>query len=368
MGMEKVRLGIIGMGGMGCKYASMLLQGEIPRMELAAVTRIGRRQGEWAKTELPEGLPVFQTAEELLSYEKLDGVLIATPHYDHERQTVEAFKRGLHVMCEKPSGVYTLQAEHMNEEASKQGLVFGMMFQKRTEPIYRKLRELVNSGEYGEIRRVSWIITDWYRPESYYQDTPWRGTWKTDGGGILLNQCPHNLDLLQWICGMPGRIQGFCQEGKWHRIEVEDEVTAYMEFPNGATGTFVASTGDYPGVNRLEIDLEKAQIICEGGKLHIQGRKEHKSGDTAEALSMESYSMDYDFSGCTSGNHYQIMLHNFADAILDGAPLIADGKEGINSLMMSNAIYLSSWQRRMLNLPIDSGEFLKELNKRIGSE
>ncbi|MDY3919533.1 MAG: Gfo/Idh/MocA family oxidoreductase, partial [Candidatus Limivivens sp.] len=316
------------------------------------VTRIGRSQGAWAGKNLPEGLPVFQTAEELMEQEGLEAVLITTPHYFHEEQAILAMKKGLHVMCEKPEGVYSLQAQRMNEEAKKQGIVFGIMFQFRTNPLYRRLKELVNGGTYGSIRRVNWMITNWYRPEAYYQSTAWRASWATDGGGVLLNQAPHNLDLLQWICRMPCRVQAFCQEGKWHNIPVEDEVTAYLEFPNGATGVFLTSTGDYPGVDRLEIDLEKAQIICEKGKLLIQGSEDQKT----------RYSME--ITPETWEKPYQTMLENFAMAIRKGEPLIAEGAEGLNSLMLSNAMYLSSWKKSMVELPLDGELFFRELQKK----
>lgn len=353
--MEKIRVGVLGMGSMGSQYARMLWQGEIPRMELAAVTRIGKKAEEWAKRELPEDFPVFQNGEELLEYSPLDAVIIATPHYSHEQYTLTAMKRGLHVMCEKPEGVYTLQAERMNREAAERSLVFAIMFQQRTLPVYRKIREIVKSGRYGALKRVNWILTDWYRTESYYKETAWRGTWAGEGGGVLLNQCPHNLDLLQWICGMPNRVQAFCHEGKWHQIEVEDEVTAYMEFPNGATGIFLASTGDPFGVNRLQIDLEQGMLLYEQGKLIMRNSKNEKVHCLMDANLEE---------GKDPFGPYRVMLENFADAILYKDPLIASGQEGIYSLTLSNAMYLSSWKKEIIQIPFSGEEFWEELQKK----
>lgn len=351
--MEKVRIGIIGMGGMGCNYASMLLKGEVPGAELTAVTRIGRKQGEWAKRELPSDVPVFETAEELLEYKELDAVIISTPHYSHEEYAIKAMEHGLHVMCEKPAGAYTLQAERMNREAAKHSLVFAMMFNQRTSPFYRRLKEMIAGGTYGAVRRVNWMITNWYRTEDYYNSNEWRAHWATEGGGVLLNQAIHNLDMLQWLCGMPCRIRAFCQEGRWHNIEVEDEVTAYMEFPNGATGTFIASTGDYPGVDRLQIDLEKAQIICENNRISIRGSEDKKT----------RYSME--ITPEVWEKPYHTMLENFALAVREGTPLIAPGTDGINSLMICNAMYLSSWQERTVELPFDGEVYYKELQQKI---
>lgn len=361
--MEKVRMGIIGMGNIGCQYAQMILDGKVPDMELVAVTRIRKDLQEKMSSVLPEEVPIFQTAEELLEYKDMDAVLIATPHYAHEEQTILALQKGFHVLCDKPAGAYAAQAVRMNEEAAKHDLVFSMMFNQRTNPVYRKIKELVSSGVYGELRRVNWMITDWYRPACYYNSTGWRATWAKDGGGVLLNQCPHNLDLLQWICGMPSSVQAFCHEGKWHDIEVEDDVTAYMEFPNGATGVFITSTGDAPGTNRLQIDLDGAQIICEHDKLTIFEldipEPEYRKTATDGFAKPQGHFAEVSLEG-ENLQHVGIM-RNFAAAILRKEPLIAKGEEGIHSLMLSNAMYLSSWEKKMLQIPIDIDVFYHKL-------
>lgn len=364
--MDKIKIGIIGMGNMGCKYAEQIATGEVPGMELGAVTRIKREWQERAKSVLPPGLPVYQTAEELLDCGSIDAVLIATPHYAHKEQTVAALRRGLHVLCDKPAGVYTAQARAMNEEAATHELVYGMMFNQRTDPLYRTIKELVESGRYGKLKRVNWIVTDWYRPEAYYRAVLWRGTWEKDGGGVLLNQCPHNLDLLQWICGMPAMVRAFCHEGKWHDIEVEDEVTAYLEFPGGATGVFIASTGEAPGTNRLEIVMEDGRIVSEDGALSVyelEGKEREFCRNAEEAFGKPAgHSVPVQPKG-ENLQHLGI-LRNFAEAVLNGQPLIAPGCEGLNSLMLSNAMYLSSWLDRPVQLPVDEELFMKELNRK----
>ena len=224
--MSKVRLGIIGIGNMGSGHVESILDGKVPEIELAAVADLREVRRQWARETVPETVKIFETAEELLDDSDLDAVLVAVPHYDHPRYVIQALRRGFHVMCEKPAGVYTKQVREMNEEANKHDLVFGMMFNQRTNHIYRKMHELVTGGQYGAVKRVNWIITDWYRTQAYYNSGGWRATWEGEGGGVLLNQCPHNLDLIQWICGMPKTVQAFCHEGKWHDIEVEDDVTA----------------------------------------------------------------------------------------------------------------------------------------------
>lgn len=364
---KKVRLGIIGMGNMGAQYAEMILTGKVPGMELAAVTRINKNDKERITAMLPENFPVFQDEFGLLEYKDMDAVLIATPHYAHEKQTIMALEKGLHVLCEKPAGVYTLQAKNMIEEAQKHNLVFAMMFNQRTNPVFIKMKEIVGSGKYGAFRRVNWIVTDWYRPDAYYKSSAWRATWAKDGGGVLLNQCPHNLDLLQWICGMPVKVTAFCHEGKHHAIEVEDDVTAYMEFKNGATGVFVTTTGEGPGTNRLEIVMDNARMIYEDGVLRLFELEEDEP--TYRKNATECYAkMKGNWSNVQlQGENIQHLgiLRNFANAVLNDEPLIAEGVEGINSLMLSNAMYLSSWKGQTVELPINHEEFAAMLQKKI---
>jgi predicted dehydrogenase len=257
----------------------------------------------------------------------------------------------------------------MNEAADKHNLVFAMMFNQRTNHVYRKMHELVHSGSYGQIKRVNWIITDWYRTQAYYNSGGWRATWEGEGGGVLLNQCPHNLDLLQWICGMPNRVQAFCHNGKWHDIEVEDDVTAYLEYPNGATGVFVTTTGDAPGTNRFEITLERAKLVCENDKLMMYeltvNEREYCYTATEGFTKPEGSWVEVSSDG-ENPQHAGIM-RAFAGAILRGTPLVAKGTEGINGLTLSNAMHLSSWLNRPVELPFDEELFLSELNERRAS-
>lgn len=359
-----MKTAIIGMGNMGCKYAELILTGQIPCMELAAITRIKPEKMENLKQYFENEIPVFADAADLFAAVdngslQIDAVLVVTPHYAHEEQTICAFQRGIHVLCDKPSGVYSRQARNM-EEALPEQLCFGMIFHQRTLPVYMKIRELVQSGKYGAVKRVNWVVTDWYRPNSYYTTSAWRATWAHDGGGTLLNQCPHNLDLLQWICGMPAKVQAFCHPGKYHPIEVEDEVTAYMEWDNGATGVFIASTGEAPGVNRLEISMDDALLVCENGQLKVCELKVHEP-------EYRRTSTDYfgkpqsEWKTIACGENktpYVTLLSNFADAILTGKgnSLIAPGTEGRKSLVLSNAFYLSSWENRMVQIPAPGTE------------
>ena len=390
------------MGNMGSKYASMIQDGKIHGLKLAAVTRTKPQFQQLLAPSLDAGLPVFETADALFEAVekgelKLDAVIIATPHYSHEKIAVRAFKNGLHVLCEKPSGVYSRQARNMEKAADDAGKVFSMVFHFRTMPIYMELKKLVAGGKYGKLKKMRWLITDWYRPEGYYKTSPWHSTWKTDGGGVILNQCPHNLDLLQWICGMPSAVQAFCHEGKYHDIEVEDDVTAYFEWADGATGTFVSSTGDAPDVNRLELFMDEALIICENGKLRIgelqqeMGKTEAEYRRTCTEFFKPIKGTWHEITPPEETSPYEKLLQGFADECEGTAPgkssasggfsggvsggfAAPDGREGRKSLLISNAIYLSSWKKKMIELPkIDSEEELKfekafenSLNKKCG--
>lgn len=364
--MKQVRLGIVGIGNMGSGHARNVLDGKVPDMVLTAVADVRECRCQWARENLPEEVKVFSDAEALMDSGLVDAVLIATPHYVHPTIAMAAMKRGLHVMCEKPAGVYTGQVREMNEEAAKHNVVFGMMFNQRTDHIYRKMHELVNSGTYGQIKRVNWLITDWYRTQAYYDSGDWRATWDGEGGGVLLNQCPHNLDLLQWICGMPVRVRAFCHEGKWHDIEVEDDVTAYLEYANGATGVFVTSTGEAPGTNRFEVDLERAKIVCENGKISLFEMEvsEREFCFTAKEGFAKPKGAWIEVETDGENPQHVGVLRAFVGAILRGEPLVAAGEEGIRGLTLSNAMHLSGWLGEMVELPLDENLFLAKLNER----
>ena len=361
-----VRMGVIGIGNMGTEHCRMLLSGRIPEARLTAVADLRPERRAWAGEHFPAEVAVFDSAEALIASGRCDAVIVAVPHPSHPRVTVMALEGGLHVLCEKPIAVSTAEAKCMTEAARRTGKTFALMFNQRTNGLYRRMKALLDSGEMGPIKRVSWIITDWYRTQLYYDSGSWRATWLGEGGGVLLNQCPHQLDLLQWLCGMPVRVQARCHEGKWHDIEVEDDVTAYLEFENGATGTFIASTGDLPGVNRLEITCDRGRLLCEDGrvtvwKLPVSEREYVRVAKSA--YDKPPYSEEVFDDGGENPQHAGVTAA-FVQHILHGTPLVARGEEGLASLMLSNAIHLSGWLGEAVSLPIDEAAFLRELNAR----
>ncbi len=363
---EKIRVGIVGIGNMGTSHLRNYKAEKMPEIEITAVCDIKAARLEWAEKEFPE-IARFESYDEMLDSGLCDAMLIAVPHYDHPPMAIKALEKGLHVMTEKPAGVYTKQVREMNEAAAKSDKTFGIMYNQRTNPMYRKAREIVKSGEYGEIKRVNWIITDWFRTQAYYNSGGWRATWSGEGGGVLLNQCPHNLDLWQWICGMPNKIKAVCRVGQWHDIEVEDDVMIYAEYPNGASGVFITTTGDYPGTNRLEITLDRAKLICEDNKLRMYVLENNTSDIITKFedgfAKIGGEWVEVELEG--ENNQHSGVMNAFAGHILRGEELIAKGEEGINGLTISNAAFLSSWLDKTIELPIDEDLYYAELEKRI---
>lgn len=366
--MSKVRIGVIGIGNMGSYHARYLKNGEIPEAELTAICDILPVKRDWAKENLGE-VAIFEDAAALYASGLVDGVIIAVPHYEHPTLAREAFRHGLHVLTEKPAGVYTRQVREMNEAAEKSGRVFGIMYNQRTNPLYQKLKDLIASGELGELRRTNWIITNWYRNQAYYNSGGWRATWSGEGGGVLINQCPHNLDLWQWLCGMPTRVRAFCGFGKYHDIEVEDDVTAYVEYENGATGVFITSTADAPGTNRLEVTGDRGKVVAEDGRLIFwrlrQSERQFNNESTVPFAAPEVWKCEIPVYGTETG--HQGITKNWTEAILKGVPLLAPGEEGIRGLQISNAIHLSDWTDGWISIPVDEDLYYEKLQERVQS-
>lgn len=374
--MEKVRFGLIGIGAQGGAYAGFLTgQGGFPGMPapqcpphcaLGALCDIDPEKEKMCREKYPD-VPFFKDWKEMVASGTVDAVITTVPHYLHHEIAIYCLEHGMNVLVEKPAGVRAKDVMAMNKCAEEHpDVAFGIMFNQRTNKLYQKIKEIVASGELGEIRRSNWIINTWWRPDSYYQQSEWRATWGGEGGGVLLNQCPHQLDLLQWICGLPKKVQAFCHEGHWHDIEVEDDVTAYLEYENGATGVFVTSTGDAPGTNRFEVDLEWGKLVCENNKLLLYKLSENerefcktaKGGFDSPECHVEEVETDGE-----NPQHVGV-LNAFAANILHGTPLVARGEEGIRGLTLSNAMHLSSWLHHPVEIPFDEDLYLEELNKR----
>ena len=355
--MNQIKLGIIGMGNMGSGHFRNVQEGKCPSVKVTAVCDINperlKNLGEIAS---------FTDADKMLESGLVDSVLIAVPHYLHPVMAIKCFEHKIHVLTEKPAGVYARQVREMNEAAAKAGVKFGIMFNQRTNPLYAKAREIVQSGQLGQRKRLVWIITNWYRTQAYYNSGSWRASWSGEGGGVLLNQAPHNLDLWQWIFGMPKRVRAFCDFGKYHKIDVEDDVTIFAEYENGANATFITSTGEAPGTNRLEISGDKGKIVIEDNKLKWWKLEEAERDFcfTAKEGFITPENQYQEFSEQAPEGHPEV-LEAFAKSILTGSEMIAHGEEGLNSLSISNAAYLSAWTNDWAEIPTDEALFEKKL-------
>jgi predicted dehydrogenase len=361
--MTNVCLGLIGLGNIGQHHAAYLQAGKVPRAELVAVS-----DAVPAKLERYQHLKTFTDPEALITSGMVDAVVIATPHFQHTTLGIAALRQGLHVMVEKPISAHKADAERLiaAHEANPK-LVFAGMFQLRAEPRYQKIKKLIDGGELGRIVRMSWIMTDWFRTEAYYASGGWRATWKGEGGGVLLNQCLHNLDAMQWLLGMPARVRGFCQLGRFHEIEVEDSASAYLEYDNGATGMFVSSTGEAPGTNRFEIAGTKGKLVLEDDKLKFTRNEvdmfEFNRTSKSGFAKPEVWRVEIPFDNAP--NAHADLMRNFVNAILDGEPLIAPGAEGIHSVELANVMLYSSLLGQTVDLPMDSAAYERRLNELI---
>ena len=369
--MQKVRIGIIGYGSQGGTYGREIFnKNKVENGELVAICDIDEKRIELAKSELSiEGIKYFRDYKEMIDSGLVDAVMVEVPHYFHPEISIYALEHHVNVLCEKPAGVYTKQVKEMNEVAKKSDKIFAIMFNQRTNCLYRKMRELVQGGAIGEIRRVNWIITDWYRPQYYYNTSSWRATWKGEGGGVLMNQCPHQLDLLYWIIGkLPSKIRAEIKNGMWHDIEVEDVVSAYFEYDNGATGVFVTTTAECGGTNRFEISGNCGKLVCENGKLTYLklAMPEREYNKTATKMFGEPDREVIEVETDGYNPQHVGILNNFVNAILGKEELFVNGQEGINGVEIMDAMLLSGFKGgEMVTLPIDDDEYLRELNKKI---
>jgi predicted dehydrogenase len=365
MSEKEVRIGIIGLGNMGSTHARWLgPEKKVSRCRLTAVCDL-----DPAKLAAYEGVSRFEDSAKLIRSGEVDAVLIATPHYFHTSIGIDALGQGLHVLTEKPLSVHKNDCVKLIKAHTNPKQIFSAMFQMRTEPVYKKIRSLLQQGELGQLSRVSWIITDWFRSEAYYASGGWRATWAGEGGGVLLNQCPHNLDLICWLFGQPTKVNASCLFGRRHDIEVEDEVTAMLEFKGGATGIFATSTGEAPGTNRLEIAGDRGKLVMEEGKLTFFRNEiptSQFSKETRESFAMPDHWRATVPTPGAPGSHL-VITQNFVDAILDGKPLLAPAEEGLASVELANAMLYSSHLGKAVDLPLDGDGYERLLKERIAS-
>lgn len=364
--MDRIRMGVVGIGSMGSAHAMQIYKNKVEGMVLVAVCDIDPLRLEWAKENLGDELFCYSDYRALIASGNIDAVLIATPHPIHPLIAKDALQSGLHVLTEKPEGIDITAAEEVNRVAQKSGCVFGIMYNQRTNPLYAQLRRKFRTGDLGELIRFTWTITNWYRTQAYYDSGSWRASWVGEGGGVLMNQCPHNLDIWQWMTGMPKRLIANCRIAHFHDIEVEDEAEIYAEYANGATGVLLTSTGEYPGTNRLELSGTKGKAVIENGTLTMQLLKQDIREITFSSMECmphcELKTIQISQNEQESG-HLGI-LNDFSSAVRKGTKLLAPGEEGILGLSIANAAYLSSWTHDWVELPMDGVTYRAELSRR----
>ncbi len=366
--MDKVRIGIVGVGNIGTAHANTLFAGKVEGAVLSAVCDISPDRQAFCKENLA-GVEVFDDYKKMFASGLIDAVIVATPHKLHCDIAMDALRAGLNVLVEKPVDITVSKAKAINELVKTTDKKFAIMFNQRTNDVFAKAREIVKSGALGELKRTVWIITNWYRTQRYYDSAGWRATWAGEGGGVLLNQAPHNLDLWQWICGMPIEVQANCEVGKYHNIEVEDDVILQTRYSNGATGVFITSTGEFPGTNRLEISGTRGKIVVENGTLKWWKLPddERQICFNAEQL-FPSIKCEYEefVSGSKDGEAHKKIIQNYVNSVLHGEELLSPGTDGIYELTLSNAAYLSSWKGGVpVKLPLDTQEFDEILSEKV---
>lgn len=382
---EKVKLGIIGYGAEGGMYAGFFKNNDErlnDNIELAAICDNDPAKKAKVAEDFP-GLPFFDNYLDLLESGIVNAIVTTVPHYDHCVMGIDALERGIHLLGEKPAGVYTKDVERLIETSKKHPeTTFAIFFNQRTNPLYRRVKQLMDEKAIGDLQRATWIITTWWRPQGYYNQSAWRATWGGEGGGVLVNQAPHQLDLLQWICGKPEKVYAKLQYGAGRNIVVENEVNALLDFGNGATGSFITCTNDIVGTDRFEIFGTKGKIIVEDSKKLIVKQLTAPEAELSENMDMQDVMRLFmgqinmeDYVKVTEeefvtpqGLQHISVLNNFADHIVKGEPLLANGEEGINGVTLANAMHLSSWLDKEVDYNVDGDLYLAELNKRIAEE
>ena len=356
-----VRLGVVGPGNIGRKHIDNVVAGHVPE---CAITALCSRHPPDAA--IAPGAQHFSSLEALLDSGRCDAVIVATPTCNHLQAGAAVLRSGLHLMMEKPLGLSIAEGEAL---LAQQGpaQVFALMLNQRTDPLFTAMRDCIDSGQLGELTRTQWTMTHWFRPEVYFKVSDWRATWKGEGGGLLLNQCIHNLDVYQWLCGMPASLHAFCRFGRYHDIEVEDEVSAFFSYASGASGVFVGSTGESPGVNRFDVIGDSGSLCFDGERLLLtqNAQSTQQYSRTTRDMFGQPPSHTRDITPERAVNQHAIVLDNFVQAIRNDEPLIAPAREGLNSLALANAMLLSSWENTAVDLPLDAARYQQALEQRM---
>lgn len=372
-----IRTAIIGVGVMGKKYAEMITAGRVRNMYLSAV--VARRDSiqEWA-----EGLTntngvkpkVYTSANDLFNNpDEYDAVLIVTPHRTHPDFARRAFQQGKHVICDKPAGITIGQAVQMAKDAKAADRIYGMIFHQRRYPKYNKIKEMLEAKELGDLSRIMLVNSRYFRTASYHRSGSWRSSWCGEGGGALINQGAHILDIWQWLFGMPNEIYADIPFGKYNSFMVDDEATIHMRYKDDMTAVFMLTTGEAIWEERLEIIGSKGKILLENDTLHIwryssDSNEYIKTQQVTSRENMECLEEIIQFE--KAEEPYVQMLENFADAVIsnDASILTASGESAVNQMMLTNAAYYSAWKGCRVQLPLNAEDYEKALEEQCALE
>lgn len=358
-----VRIGLVGLGSFGRQHAHWIQA--LPELKLVATC--DNAVGPLGAASEPQH---FTSYRELHRSGLVEAVLIASPHHTHADIAADALAAGLHVLLEKPIARHLAEGQQLLASGLAPGQHFAVMLNQRMNPAHQQLKQLLEERRLGRLQRINWICTPWFRTQAYYGSAKWRGTWAGEGGGLLMTLCLHQLDILQWLCGLPSSVHAFGAFGKHHEIEVEDEITAYLQFPDGASGVFVGSSGESPGTNRLELVGTGGRVLLNDGTLSFL--ENETPSDEFIRTSDDGWAqpktriVNLPVGAVREGGHSRIM-RNFARAIRERETLLTPATAGLGSLELAGALLLSMFQKRAVELPLDAAELAQELERRAAT-
>ena len=359
MSERTVRFAVVGFGSIGRTHFRTISGTAVPD---GLVTALVTRQSDG----LPDGIEVFRDVDTLLDAGVADVVVVATPTMDHEETSRKVLTTGCHLVVEKPMAMTVLGARRIIDARPSEA-VAAVMLNQRYHGTYRRIREIVKGGLLGRIHRFSWIMTAWYRPNAYFAVSSWRGTWPGEGGGALLNQGIHNLDILQWILGLPASVYARAGFGKFHSIDVEDEVTALFEYDDGLSGVLVVSTGEAPGTNRFEIVGDRGTLVFEADTIRLamtdRNVSEHRA-TSRDLFESPNFTEQREVPAATANQHAEV-FNDVVGAVSEGRPVATPLEDGVASIELANAILVSAWEDRRVDLPVDAVAYHEALERRI---
>lgn len=367
-----IRIGIAGIGFIAEEYIKLITGGAVQGADITALSsRNAAHMAEIKEKYNLKNAVLFTDYEDMLRCGRIDMVMICTPHFQHPKMAISAIERNIHTLIEKPVGVFPEELDALEHCIRNHAHVqSGVLYCRRTNPIYASIKQLLEEGALGTIKRITWIITDMYRPQIYFDSVSWRGTYSAEGGGMLMNQVSHHIDLLVWLCGLPEDMQAHCYTAQERNIEVENEVSITMEYSGKAIGQFIASTRECPGSNRLEISGSKGQIILENERKLIARTLQTDEKEFAVAT-QESYGkIPYEeWEQILEAPDNRILqaaiVNNFLRALEGKAQVLCPVMEAIQAQQFIQGAYLSSWQEKKLKLPVDTDAYTAELRKRM---